>query len=77
MSQSSWKEQIKKKWGDHNHCAVCRKAIPPDKKFCGQACRDKYLGYEMKQKKKGKMQMIILFGMMAMMLIFILFMFSG
>ncbi len=72
MSQSSWKEQIKQKWGPHLHCFICGKAIPPDKKFCGQACRDKYLGNEMKQKKRGKMQMVFLLVMMGMMM-FMLF----
>jgi len=70
MSQkSSWKEQIKKKWGPHLHCTICGKAVPPDKKFCSQACRDKYLAHEMKQKKKSRVQLICLFVMMAMMML--------
>ncbi len=75
MSQSSWKEQIKKKWGPHVHCNICGKAIPPDKKFCAQSCRDKYLGYEMKQKKKGRIQMIFLLGMLVMMFVFMFVLF--
>lgn len=75
MSQSSsWKDQIKKKWGPHLHCSICGKAIPPDKKFCSQACRDKYVGYESKQKKKNKVQMIFLIGLMGM-LVLMLFVF--
>ena len=80
MSQkSSWKEQIKKKWGPHLHCNICGKAIPPDKKFCSQDCRDKYLKYEKKQKKKGRTQMIFLFVMMGLMfvLLFLPSLFGG
>ena len=76
MSQkSSWKEQLKQKWGPHAHCSICGKAIPPDKKFCAQNCRDKYLGYEMKQKKKGRIQLIFLLGLMVFMflLMFVIF----
>ena len=70
MSQkSSWKDQIQKKWGPHLHCNICGKAIPPDKKFCSQACRDKYLQYEHKQKKKSRVQMIFLFVMMGLMFV--------
>ena len=69
MSQSSWKDQIKQKWGPHGHCVICGKAVPPDKKFCSQPCRDKYLTHEMKQKKKGRVQLIFLFAMMGLMFI--------
>ena len=71
MSQSSWKDQIKQKWGPHGHCIICGKAVPPDKKFCSQACRDQYLTHEMKQKKRGRMQLIFLFAMMGMMMVFL------
>lgn len=75
MSKSSWKDQIKKQWGPHLHCHICGKAIPPDKKFCSQACRDKYLQHEQKQKKRGRYQLIFLIGMMAVMFV-MLFVFS-
>jgi len=75
MSQTSWKEQIKKKWGPHAHCTICGKAVPPDKKFCGQGCRDKFLGYENKQKKKGRFQMLFLLGMMGVMFFMMFFVF--
>ena len=52
MSQSSWKDQIKKKWGPHSHCPVCGKAMPTDKKVCSQNCRDNMIERERKQKKK-------------------------
>jgi hypothetical protein len=35
MSQASWKDQIKKKWGPHSHCPICGKAMPTDKQFFG------------------------------------------
>lgn len=76
MSQkTSWKDQIKQKWDPHAHCSICGKAVQPDKKFCSQACRDKYLGYEMKQKKKGRIQLVFLLGLMLFMFIMIFFMF--
>ena len=52
MSQSTWKDQIKKKWGPHGHCPICGKAMPADKQFCSQSCRDNYHGTQKKQKKK-------------------------
>jgi predicted nucleic acid-binding Zn ribbon protein len=73
MSQSSWKDQIKKKWGPHSHCPVCGKAMPTDKKFCSQNCRDNMVEHERKQKKKGRFQcvflIVMLFAMMLLMFI--------
>jgi len=74
MSQSSWKEQIKKKWGPHSHCLVCRKAMPADKQFCSQTCRDNYLAKEKKGKKKNRIQMVVMFSMLGVLIIFTLFM---
>jgi len=70
MSQSTWKDQIKKKWGPHSHCPICGKAMPTDKQFCSQTCQDKYHGTQKKQKKKSRIQMIFMFGMMAVVFIF-------
>lgn len=75
MSQSSWKDQIQKKWGPHNHCPVCGKAMPSDKSICSQTCKDNYLAREKKQKKKSRIQMVLLFGMMGVMFI-LMFVFS-
>jgi len=69
MSQTSWKDQIKRKWGPHSHCPVCGKAMPTDKKFCNQACRDNYLGRERKQKKKGRIQCVFLIVMLVVMML--------
>ena len=74
MSQASWKDQIKKKWGSHGHCPVCGKAMPTDKQFCSQTCRDNYLTHEKKKKKKGRVQMIFMFGMMAVLFVFMFLM---
>jgi len=52
MSQSTWKDQIKKKWGPHSHCPICGKAMSNDKQFCSQNCRDNYHGSQKKKKKK-------------------------
>ena len=79
MSQSSWKDQIKKKWGPHSHCPVCGKAMPTDKKVCSQNCRDNMMESERKQKKKGRFQCVFLIVMMVslMLFMFILPLFSG
>jgi predicted nucleic acid-binding Zn ribbon protein len=76
MSQSTWKDQIKKKWGPHSHCPICGKAMPMDKQFCSQNCRDNYYASQKKQKKKSRIQMIVMVGMMAVLMVF-LFFFSG
>ena len=76
MSQSTWKDQIKKKWGPHSHCPICGKAMPTDKQFCSQNCRDNYQGTQKKQKKKSRIQMIFMFGMMAVVFVF-MFLFTG
>jgi len=72
MSQSSWKDQIKKKWGPHNHCPICGKAMPTDKKYCSQSCKDNLVERERKQKKKGRFQCIILIVMMVGMIAFLI-----
>jgi len=67
MSQSSWKDQIKQKWGPHLHCPVCGKAMASDKKICSQPCRDNYLMAEKKKKKSSRIQMIFMVALMAVM----------
>ena len=67
MSQSSWKDQVKKKWGPHSHCPICGKAMPTDKKFCSQTCRDNYMNQERKQKKKSRMQCVFMIVMLVVM----------
>ena len=52
MSQSSWKDQIKKKWGPHNHCPVCGKAMPTDRNYCSQSCKDSLAERDRKKKKE-------------------------
>ena len=74
MSQASWKDQIKKKWGPHSHCPICGKAMPTDKQFCSQTCRDNYLTHEKKKKKKSRIQMLFMFGMMAVLFVFMILM---
>jgi len=76
MSQSTWKDQIKKKWGPHSHCPICGKAMPTDKQFCSQGCRDNYHTGQKKQKKKSRIQMIFMFGLMAVVFVF-MFLFTG
>jgi len=76
MSKSTWKDQIKKKWGPHGHCPICGKAMATDKQFCSQTCKDNYLTSQKKQKKKGRLQMIFLFGMLGVMVV-MMFLFTG
>ena len=71
MSQSSWKDQIKKKWGPHSHCSVCGKAMPTDKKYCSQGCKDNSMEHERKQKKKGRFQCVFLIVMLVVMMLFL------
>ncbi|MHA1914430.1 MAG: DUF2116 family Zn-ribbon domain-containing protein [Promethearchaeota archaeon] len=71
MSQSSWKDQIKKKWGPHSHCPVCGKAMSTDKKLCSQGCQDNFMQSEKKSKKKSRFQCIFLVGMMVVMILFL------
>ena len=69
MSQSSWKDQIKQKWGPHLHCPVCGRAMSADKKLCGQSCKDNYITAEKKKKKSSRMQMVFLVVMMVFMIV--------
>ena len=69
MSQSSWKDQIKKKWGPHLHCPICGKAMPIDRKFCSQSCKDNYIEQDRKQKKKGRIQCIFLVTILVVMML--------
>ncbi|MFX0003629.1 MAG: DUF2116 family Zn-ribbon domain-containing protein [Candidatus Hodarchaeota archaeon] len=69
MSQSSWKDQIKQKWGPHSHCPICGKAMSTDKKFCSQSCKDNYFESERKQKRKGRLQCVFLIVMLVVMML--------
>ena len=71
MSQSTWKDQIKKKWGPHSHCSICGKAMLKDKQFCSQNCRDNYHGSQKKQKRKSRIQLLFMVGMMAVLFLFL------
>jgi predicted nucleic acid-binding Zn ribbon protein len=66
---SGWKEKIQKKYGPHHHCVICGRAVPEEKKYCSQECRDSAITYEKKQKKRSKIQMYFLIGIMAVMFI--------
>ncbi len=72
MSNSSWKDQIQKKWGPHKHCPICGKAMAPDKRLCSQACNDNYISQEKKQKKKGRRNTIMMIVCLAAMILIML-----
>jgi len=48
--------------------------MPADKQFCNQTCRDNYLAKEKKGKKKNRIQMVVMFSMLGVLIIFTLFM---
>jgi predicted nucleic acid-binding Zn ribbon protein len=66
----SWKDQIQKKYDPHLHCPICGRAMPPDRKFCSQDCKDNYLAEQKKSKKKNRWQMVCLVGMVVVMIVF-------
>jgi len=73
---SSWKDKIQKKYGPHEHCIICGRAIPEGKQYCGQDCKDSAISYEKKKKKKSKIQMYFLIGLMVVMFI-VMFLMGG
>lgn len=67
---TTWKEQLKqRKWGEHKHCAICGRAVPLDRDFCSQGCRDSYQKTEKDKNKKGTWQIVLVFGVMIVMMI--------
>jgi predicted nucleic acid-binding Zn ribbon protein len=74
---TTWKDQLKqRKWGEHKHCVVCGKAIPMDRDFCSQTCRDGYQKTEKDKSKKGTWQIVMIFVVMIVMMV-VLPMLSG
>lgn len=69
MSSSQWKQNLKKKYDEHRHCAVCGISIPADKEFCSIECSDKYKGYGKKKKRGNYIQIALIFGVMIVFMI--------
>jgi predicted nucleic acid-binding Zn ribbon protein len=46
---------------NHTHCRTCAKAIPPDKTFCSEECKQRYMVAMKKQKRSA----YIMFGIFA------------
>ncbi|MHA1585302.1 MAG: DUF2116 family Zn-ribbon domain-containing protein [Promethearchaeota archaeon] len=66
----SWKENLKMRpWGEHKHCLVCQRAIPMDRDFCSQECKDQYNKKDKKKGKKNKIQIIVFGALIVVMLI--------
>jgi predicted nucleic acid-binding Zn ribbon protein len=45
---------------NHTHCRACAKAIPPDKTFCSEECKQRYMAAMKKQRRSS----YILLGIM-------------
>ncbi|MBY9007561.1 MAG: DUF2116 family Zn-ribbon domain-containing protein [Candidatus Lokiarchaeota archaeon] len=69
MSNSSWKDQIQKKWGPHKHCPICGRAMAREKSLCSQSCNDNYTAQEKKKKKKGRRNTIMMVGCLVAMIL--------
>ncbi len=50
----------------HRHCVVCGKAIEPDQHVCSEECEEVL----QKEKKRQRNFMIIMFGILILLLIF-------
>lgn len=69
---SSWKDKIQKKYGPHEHCVICGKAVPESRKYCTQGCKDSATAYENKRKKKSRVQMYFFVIMIVVMIIILI-----
>lgn len=66
----SWKESLKKrKFDEHKHCVICRKAITVDQDFCSQECKDKYSKDDKKKSRSSTLQIVIFGVLLVVMLI--------
>ena len=50
----------------HKHCRTCRKAVPPDKDFCDDACEGQYKAGLRKKRNQYLLLMIFAVGVMIM-----------
>ena len=69
-----WRDRRPKNYQDHSHCIVCGRAIHWGKKYCSMECKNKYEGVQKMGQGKNKWMMIVMFGVMGVMM---LFMFMG
>lgn len=53
----------------HTHCQVCMKSIPVNEKFCSEECKQKFIGFQ----KKRKLLNYFMLGMIAAVIILVLF----
>ncbi len=72
----SWKEALKaRKYDEHKHCTICSRAIPMDRDFCSQECKDKYSKADKSKSRKNTIQMVVL-GVVMVVMIGVLFIFN-
>jgi predicted nucleic acid-binding Zn ribbon protein len=45
---------------EHIHCRTCGKAIPPDKTFCSEECRQRFADAVRKQRRQAWIMMVII-----------------
>ena len=73
MSEASQKRQKwVKKWEAHAHCQVCGIAIATNQQYCSNRCSGEYYNWKKKKDKKSKWTTIAMFGMIGVMVIFMI-----
>lgn len=61
LKNKTWKESLKsRKYDDHKHCMVCGRAVPSDRDFCTQDCKEKYSKADKKKGKSSTIQIVVL-----------------
>jgi len=69
----SQRKAVKLRLVDHRHCKVCGKAIPPNREFCSDECREKYEGWQARERRAKRMIYIFYALIIGSMLVFLLF----
>jgi predicted nucleic acid-binding Zn ribbon protein len=71
VKNKSWKDSLKsRKYDEHKHCIVCGRAVPMDRDFCTQECKEKYSSADKKKGRKNWVQIAVL-GVVMVVVIFL------
>ncbi|UYP46351.1 hypothetical protein NEF87_002636 [Candidatus Lokiarchaeum ossiferum] len=61
LKNKTWKESLKsRKYDEHKHCMVCGRAVPMDRDFCTQDCKEKYSSADKKKGRSSTIQIVVL-----------------
>ncbi len=61
VKNKSWKDSLKtRRYEEHKHCIVCGRAVPIERDFCTQDCKDSYSKADKKKGKSSKIQIAVL-----------------